>query len=60
MLKSNLVGYASNEEGIRHAGVIEKEAKREDALYMLVSCLVFVNYIIDKLKIVLEMENKNG
>ena len=55
-----MVGYASDEEGIRHAGAIEKEAKSEDALYMLVSCSVFINYIIDKLKIILEMENKNG
>lgn len=43
-----IYGYASDEKGIRHAGAIEKDAKREDAIYMLVSCSAFVNYLIAK------------
>lgn len=33
---------------IRHIGDIENGAKREDAIYMLVSCSAFVNYLIAK------------
>ena len=43
-----IYGYASDEKGIRHAGAIENEAKIEDAIYMLVSCSAFVNYLIVK------------
>lgn len=43
-----IYGYASDEKGIRHAGAIENEAKVEDAIYMLVSCSAFVNYLIVK------------
>lgn len=43
-----IYGYASDEKGIRHAGAIENGAKREDAIYMLVSCSAFVNYLIVK------------
>ena len=43
-----IYGYASDEKGIRHAGAIENGAKREDAIYMLVSCSTFVNYLIVK------------
>lgn len=43
-----IYGYASDEKGIRHAGAIENGAKREDAIYMLVSCSAFVNYLIAK------------
>lgn len=43
-----IYGYASDEKGIRHAGSIENGAKREDAIYMLVSCSAFVNYLIAK------------
>ena len=43
-----IYGYGSDEKGIRHAGAIEKEAKGEDAIYMLVSCSAFVNYLIAK------------
>ena len=43
-----IYGYTSDEKGIRHAGAIENEAKIEDAIYMLVSCSAFVNYLIAK------------
>ena len=43
-----IYGYASDEKGIRQAGAIENEAKIEDAIYMLVSCSAFVNYLIVK------------
>lgn len=43
-----IYGYASDEKGIRHAGAVEKGAKREDAIFMLVSCSAFVNYLLAK------------
>ncbi|MDR1014603.1 MAG: hypothetical protein LBL86_06450 [Coriobacteriales bacterium] len=46
---SNLYGYTSDENGIRHGGVDFKNAPAEDAKYMLVSCSAFVNYLIEKL-----------
>lgn len=51
-----IYGYASDEGGIRHGSGIEKDAKLEDARYMLVSCSAFINYIIDKSKVILENE----
>nr|WP_281241588.1 hypothetical protein [Sporomusa acidovorans] len=45
---NQLYGYTSDENGIRHAGIDFKGAFSEDAKYMLVSCSVFVNYIIEK------------
>lgn len=44
----SLYGYASDEDGIRHAGIEFKNAPSEDAKYMLVSCSSFVNYLIEK------------
>jgi len=43
-----LYGYTSDENGIRHAGIDFKNAKHEDAKFMLVSCSAFVNYLIEK------------
>lgn len=43
-----IYGYTSDEKGIRHAGAIENESKIEDAIFMLVSCSAFVNYLIAK------------
>lgn len=45
---SNLYGYTSDEDGIRHGGIDFKNAPAEDAKYMLVSCSAFVNYLIEK------------
>jgi hypothetical protein len=43
-----LYGYASDEEGVRHALVLEKEAQVDeaDALFMLGACASFVSYLI--------------
>jgi len=46
---SNLYGFTSNAEGIRHALMDEPTLKQEDALYMLVSCSAFVNYLRSKI-----------
>lgn len=46
---SNLYGYASDENGIRHGGIDFTNAPEEDAKYMLLSCSAFVNYLIAKL-----------
>lgn len=46
---SNLYGFTSNAEGIRHALMDEPTLKQEDALYMLVSCSAFVNYLRSKM-----------
>lgn len=43
-----IYGYTSNGDGIRHALLEEDSLKYEDALYMLVSCSAFVNYLISK------------
>ena len=45
---SQLYGYASDENGIRHGGIDFKNAPAEDAKYMLISCSAFVNYLIEK------------
>lgn len=45
---SSLYGYASDENGIRHGGIVFVNAPEEDARYMLVSCSAFVNYLKDK------------
>lgn len=44
-----LYGYTSNDDGIRHALLDEDNLKQEDALYMLVSCSAFINYLLTKL-----------
>ncbi|MCD6238197.1 MAG: hypothetical protein J7K51_02530, partial [Thermotogae bacterium] len=45
---SNLYGYTSDAEGIRHALLNEPNLSFEDAKFMLVSCSAFVNYLISK------------
>lgn len=45
-----IYGYTSDEGGIRHGSGFEKDAKLEDARYMLVSCSAFINYIMEKTK----------
>lgn len=45
----SLYGYTSSAEGIRHALLDEKVSVGfEDAKFMLVSCSVFVNYLVSK------------
>jgi len=45
---SSLYGYTSDESGIRHPILEEKEIGFDEAKYMLVSCSAFVNFIIAK------------
>lgn len=45
---SNLYGYTSDENGIRHGGIDFRSVSSEDAKFMLVSCSAFVNYLIEK------------
>ena len=53
-----LYGYTSDESGIRHGGIEDKEVTEEDAKFMLVSCSAFVNYL--KVKFNKMKENNNG
>lgn len=46
---SSLYGWTSDADGIRHAMMDESTLKQEDAIFMLVSCSAFVNYL--KMKI---------
>ncbi|MBI4282995.1 MAG: hypothetical protein HY663_00835 [Chloroflexi bacterium] len=43
-----LYGYTSDEDGIRHKILEEKEIYFEDALFLFVSCSAFINYLIQK------------
>lgn len=43
-----IYGYTSNGDGIRHSLLEEDALTYEDALYMLVSCSSFANYLISK------------
>jgi len=43
-----LYGYTSDAEGIRHSLMGESNLQSEDALFMLVSCSAFVNFVIAK------------
>jgi hypothetical protein len=43
-----IYGYTSDAGGIRHAMLEEDSVGHEDALYMLVSCSAFVNYVVAK------------
>jgi len=45
---SNLYGYTSDAQGIRHALMDEPNLDFEDAKFMLVSCSAFINYLITK------------
>lgn len=46
---SNLYGYTSDANGIRHKLLDEDSIKQEDAKFMLVSCSAFINYLIQKI-----------
>ncbi len=46
---SNIYGYASHEDGIRHG--LTEEAKNlnvEEARFMLITCSAFINYLLSK------------
>ncbi|MES2431720.1 MAG: hypothetical protein V4556_12345 [Bacteroidota bacterium] len=43
-----IYGYTSDSDGIRHALLEESKLEQEDAMFMLVSCSAFVNYLIIK------------
>jgi AbiJ N-terminal domain 4 len=43
---SKLYGYTSDADGIRHAILEEPTVTHADALFMLVTCSAFVNYVI--------------
>jgi hypothetical protein len=43
-----LYGYTSDGDGIRHAMMKEDNLDQEDALYMLISCSSFTNYLMTK------------
>lgn len=45
---TNLYGYTSDAQGIRHALMDELNLDFEDAKFMLVSCSAFINYLITK------------
>ncbi|KXZ73647.1 hypothetical protein AVENLUH5627_00482 [Acinetobacter venetianus] len=47
---SQLYGYASDGDGIRHAMLKESNLSYIDAKFMLVSCTNFINYLIEKTK----------
>lgn len=44
---STLYGYASQEDGIRHALTEESRFEYPEARYMLIVCSAFVNYVIE-------------
>jgi hypothetical protein len=43
-----IYGYTSDGDGIRHGLMDEPNVDLEDALYMLVSCSAFINYLVIK------------
>ncbi len=43
-MRLKLYGYSSDEDGIRHAILEEKEIGFDEAKFMLVACSGFVNY----------------
>ena len=47
---SSLYGYASDEEGVRHALVLGSDAQVDetDAMFMLGACAAFVSYLVSK------------
>ena len=47
---SSLYGYTSDSKGIRHALLAEESHSKADALFMLVCCSAFINYVIDQSK----------
>ena len=56
---SSLYGWTSDAQGIRHSLVDAPSLSQEDAVYMLVACSAFVNYLYAKtLKVGLELSLK--
>jgi hypothetical protein len=45
---SNLYGYTSDSDGIRHALLEESSIGYSDAKFMLVACSAFINYVLGK------------
>lgn len=45
---SSLYGYASDEDGIRHAILDDVNVGFAEAKYMLVTCSAFVNFVVEK------------
>jgi len=45
---TKLYGYTSDSDGIRHAMMDSDNLDQEDAVYMLVTCSSFINYLIRK------------
>jgi len=43
-----LYGWTSDDEGIRHSLMDEPTLSQEDAVYMLVTCSAFINYLNEK------------
>jgi len=46
----SIYGYTSDGDGIRHALLNETNLDQEDALFMLISCSAFINYLISKME----------
>lgn len=44
----SIYGYTSDGDGIRHAMMEESNLDLEDALFMVISCSAFINYLIAK------------
>lgn len=45
---TTMYGYSSDQDGIRHAILGEKDISAEDALFMLIACSAFINYLVAK------------
>jgi len=45
---TNLYGYTSDAEGIRHGMLGESDLDIEDAKFMLITCSAFINYLVAK------------
>jgi len=45
---SKMYGWTSDDEGIRHSLVDEPSLSQEDAVFMLVTCSAFINYLVVK------------
>lgn len=43
-----IYGYTSDSDGIRHAMMEDSNLDQEDALYMLIACSSFINYLMTK------------
>ena len=57
---SSIYGWTSSDQGIRHSLLEAPSVDQEDAIYMLVSCSAFVNYLYSKsLKIGLDLSKSN-